>query len=219
MRNSILLTYIALIASTISCISSQELAKKSVFTFSSEGEEYQIISINTKSGEGTNYLAKIEDSNGHQINLGRDLDQDGTIDLVFKSDNFSLAKANRIYIDGINKAKNLGNYAERAPLRTFEFKEGLIVYTIKSYFYDNDTASCLFLVQNTETNTESMFLDTNADGNLDSIEKGTMNLDEANILYTKILNLGIQKKRIELKNDAYLVLETPPLLAATTSDH
>lgn len=219
MRNSTLLISIALIVSTMSCTSSKELAKKSVFTFLLEGEQYQIISINTNSGEGTNYLAKLDDSTGNQLNLARDLDQDGTIDLVFKNNDFSLSKANRVYTDGINKAKNLGNYAERTPQRTFEFKDGLIWYTIKSYFYDNEAVSCLFLIHNKETNIESMFLDVNADGSLDSIEKGNMNLDEANIFYSKILNLGIKRKRIELRNDAYIVLETQPLLASTALDH
>jgi|GEM_PF-1082025 len=195
------------------CMVNKDLAQKSTFTFFSDGIKYQITSVNTPSGEGTNYLSKI-DAEGTQLSLARDLDQDGSIDLILKSD-FSLSEANTIYNLGIGKAKLLGNYAERSSLRTFEYIEEQIVFTIKTYIIGEDNSSNLFLILDSELDEESIFLDSNADGIIDSIEKGTMSIIDANIFYVKALELGIKKGKIQLRNNNYWVREVNILNSVT----
>lgn len=213
MRNIYLLNSICFLFFISSCASNKDLAKKSVFTFTENGDQYQIVCVNTKSGEGTNYLAKV-DNKGQQLTLARDLDQDGSIDLILKGDQ-SLSEANMIYNLGIDKAKELGNYAERVSLRTFEHIENHLLYTIKTYLIDEENASNLFLISDKSLAEEYIFIDTNADGILDSVEKGTMSLDLANQYYTKILQVGLDNKKIDLRNNTYRVKEVNILESAT----
>ncbi len=195
------------------CVVNKDLAQKSTFTFISDGNKYQITSVNTSSGEGTNYLSKI-DSEGNQLSLARDLDQDGSIDIILKGD-FSIYEANMIYNLGIDKAKSLGNYAERSSLRTFEYLDEQTLFTIKTYLLEEGNANNLFIILNKALNEESIFLDSNADGIIDSIEKGTMSIIDANIFYMKALKLGIKKGKIQHRNNNYWVKEVNILNSAT----
>lgn len=213
MRNLYLLNSICFLFFISSCASNKDLAKKSVFTFTENGDHYQIVCVNTKSGEGTNYLAKV-DNKGQQLTLARDLDQDGSIDMILKGDQ-SISEANMIYNLGIDKAKELGNYAERVSLRTFEHIDNYVLYTIKTYLIDEENASNLFLISDNTLEEEYIFMDTNADGILDSVEKGVMNLNLANDYYTKIIKVGLDSKKIYLRNNIYIVKEVNILESAT----
>lgn len=214
MRNFFLVTAIfSFLLGIVSCSTSKEWAKKNVFAFSIDQNNYQIISLNTQSGEGTNYLAQINE-NGQQVFLARDLNQDGSIDLILKS-YLSIEDANLIYFTGIDKAKNMGSYTEKASLRTFEYQKEQLLFTIKTYQIEKENASNLLLIFDTGTNTESIFLDSNADGILDSIEKGSMDLTKANYYYKAVLKKGIEMRKIELRKTGYWVKETNITESAT----
>ncbi len=216
MRNLFLQTVVLSFFLVTSCTSNKDLAQKNTFTFFVDGIQYQIVSINTKAGEGTNFLTQLN-SSSKQTKIARDLDQDGTLDQLIEGEGFSLADADIIYNDGINKAKELGNYTERIPSRTFEFKEGFNLYTIKTYFISEENANNLFLIYNLETLDESIFSDLNANGNLEAIEKGRITLHEALPLYTRILNEGIRQGKIEFNKEVYTVKELQSLQTARAS--
>lgn len=213
MRHSYLLNAICLLFLISACTSNKELAKKSVFSFSLDENQFQIISVNTKSGEGTNYLARVN-IYGKQLSLARDLNQDGSIDLILRGE-LSINEADVIYNIGIEKAKEMGNYAERVSLRTFEYLEGTTTFTIKTYLIGEKSANNLFLILDNELQMESIFLDTNADGVLDAVEKGTMSLSEASEYYKKALELGLEKNKIELRDKSFWVKEANILDSAT----
>ncbi|GAB5408265.1 MAG: hypothetical protein BalsKO_06300 [Balneolaceae bacterium] len=213
MRNSLLLNAIFIFCLISACTSNKDIAQKNTFSFTSNGNQYQIVCVNTNSGEGTNYLAEI-DAKGRQLSLARDLDQDGSIDLILKGE-FSIDEADKVYDFGINEAKKMGNYTERVSLRTFEYLENQILFTVKTYLTDKNHASNLFLIFDNTKSVESIFLDTNADGILDSIEKGSLSLKVANEYYISTLNMGLKQKKIELLNKTYRVKEVNLLESAT----
>tara|TARA_R110000868_G_scaffold378658_4_gene644184 strand:+ start:237 stop:887 length:651 start_codon:yes stop_codon:yes gene_type:complete len=213
MKTSFLFFTISFLCFIISCATNKEFAKKSIFSFSANGLQYQIICINTESGEGTNYLAHINDQ-GYQLSLARDLDQDGSIDQILHNE-FTLSDANKVYKIGIEKARLMGSYNERSSLRTFEYIDGQTTYTIKTYIIDKEIANNLFLISNSILNTESMFIDTNANGELDSREKGVLQISEANILYKSLLKNGVNSGEIEFKNRNFWVKEVNILNSAT----
>ena len=71
MRYTLLSVIVSITLLMIGCKSTSELTRKSVFTFSINESKYQIISINTSSGEGSNYLTRVKESPKHIV-LGRD---------------------------------------------------------------------------------------------------------------------------------------------------
>ncbi|MBO6525213.1 MAG: hypothetical protein JJ971_15395 [Balneolaceae bacterium] len=208
MRTSLLL--VLSFALICSCSSQKELARKSVYNFSIDGEQFQITSINTESGEGTNFLSRTSET-GTTILKARDLNQDGTIDIILKG-SWSLFEANLIYNEGIVSAKAAGNFAERTSLRTFEFQTSLNLFTIKSYSSDPENVSNLFIIIDKTTNSESIFQDSNADGKLESTEKGTFDFKKADILYAEVLKEGIDRDQILFIDGIYMVKKASELL-------
>ena len=196
-----------------SCATQKDFARKSVYSFSIGERIFQITSFNTNSGEGTNFLSQTNET-GSAILKARDLDQDGTIDIILKG-SWSLSEANSIYSEGITSAKSDGSFTERTSLRTFEFETNMNLFTVKSYSSDPQNVSNLFIILDKTTNEESIFLDSNADGNLESVEKGTFNFDEADKLYGEVLNEGISRKQIVLVDDKYIVKKASDLLSYT----
>ncbi len=194
-----------------SCAVQKELAQKSVYSFSIDGEQFQITSINIESGEGTNFLSQTSEVGTTLLNA-RDLDQDGTIDAILKG-SWSLFEANLIYREGIASAKANGNFREQTSLRTFEFQTNAYHFTIKSYSSEPENVSNLFIVVDKATISESIFLDSNADGKLESTEKGTFDLEKAEILYREVLNEGIITDQILFINERYIVKKASELLS------
>lgn len=205
------------LSSTIicSCAAQKDLARKSMYSFAINEQVFQITSFNTESGEGTNFLSEVGDA-GETLLKARDLDQDGTIDIILKG-SWSLFEANLIYNKGIASAKAAGNFTERTSLRTFEFQTPSNLFTIKSYSTGSQNVSNLFIILDKNTNSEFIFLDSNADGKLESVEKGTFSLDEAEVLYGKVLNEGISRRQIHLLDGKYTVKKASDLLTYNTN--
>lgn len=205
MKTHILL--LAFILTGTACTAQKDLARKNVYSFALGNELYQITSINTKSGEGVNYLTQINEL-GETVLKARDLNQDGFIDNVLKG-TLSLIEVNEIYTAGINFARADGNYEERVSLRTYEFITDNTRYTIKTYIIGPENATNLFIIYNHLINEESILSDTNADGTLDSVENGALTLEEANILYKQVLEEGMKSRRIVKIKNTFLVQEDP----------
>ena len=205
MRLSRTLPTLALVIFLAGCATTKNQTIKNVFTFDHDGHSYQIVSINTETGEGTNFL-NLVDENGMEALSARDLDQDGTLDVIIKGQ-LSLEEANFIYSAGISNAKLKGSYNEREPLRSFEATHSNTLYTIRSYYVEDLTLTNMFIIHNASGGHESILEDITGDGVLDHIEKGSITLEEAQLLYDIILKAGIEKGRIELIGTTYVVLE------------
>lgn len=186
------------------CSTSKDIATKNTFAFTFEGDSYQIVSINTSTGEGSNYLFTLNASSGKASRTASDLDQDGSMDVVINKA-FSLDQVNRIYVAGILKAKSAGNFRERNTNRTYEFVRGDSVFTIRSYTLNDGSVDNLFSIGLLLSGQESMFTDHAADGTLDRSDKGEISLTDAGPLYEMALQEGVLIQRITFIDGVYMV--------------
>lgn len=173
--------------------------------FSVQESVYKITSLNTPSGEGSNILASINDSD-HGNWAAKDLDQDGTLDVILKG-SASLDFANEVYWTGIERAKDNGQYKSRYALRSYELITEESILTIRSYIAADSNPTNMFIIFNKLTNAETILVDTNADGILNRTEKGILEIESAQKLYTETLEKGILDDRITFINEVYLVKE------------
>lgn len=205
MRSSI--SFLSVLTLTLlvftSCASLSPGTTRNVFSFSYEEQEYQIISLTTTTGEGTNYLVLSDSSETELLNC-KDADQNGTIDQVL-SGRISMEEANMIYQAGISFAQEKGNYRERIPERTFQLDYPGYSFEVRSYQVSNTNVSNLFIVRIDSIGLESILTDIQADGKLDQIEKGTGQTSEYQSYYTATLGIGIKEKKIVYRNGIYLV--------------
>ena len=195
------------------CASSNQTARKSVFTFNYENQTYEIISVNTPSGEGTNILSLV---GSDETISARDMNQDGFLDVVIRGD-LELDDLNEIYATGINIARMSGNYQEREALRKFEWKNESYTLTISTYLYSENEINNQFTILFTDNGKEAMFTDRMGDGTLDSVEKGLVELQRAQQLYEMTLLKGIDEGRIEKKEFCYQVLPKYPVSKSAES--
>lgn len=185
------------------CSSTKDIATKNTFVFNFEDGTYQIVSLNTSTGEGSNYLFTVM-SSGNTVRTATDLDQDGSMDVVIDKQ-YSLDEANRIYIAGILKAKAAGNFKELQTSRTYEYISSDSLFTVRSYTMNNGSVNNLFSIQLLNRPGESMYTDTAADGTLDRVDKGDIPLTEAGPLYLNTLQQGMLIQRITFIDGVYMV--------------
>lgn len=200
------LAYILLMLAVvvIGCTSTKQTTSKSVFTFNYSNSTYEIVSINTPSGEGINILSQLGEE-GKRF-TAHDINQDGVLDIVIKGSS-EITGANLIYAAGIDAAKNSGNYLERNFNRSFKWENELYTLTISSYFLSESELYNLFTITMSTDSSESMFQDFNADGILDTTDKGTFPIDRAQPLYEATLLKGIDEGRINKNEFNYFVKE------------
>lgn len=174
------------------------------------GENYEIISMNTESGEGGNLLILRKEN---KIDFSaQDLNQDGLIDTILKGD-VELDEANAIYWEGIRIARNKGLYKEKEGLRTFEWKSLTMSFSLQSYTPSNNSEEIffnrfsLYLV-----NEDVISIDRNADGILDEVEKGSLKLDSVQTFYKEALEIGMRAQRVIQSDGRFIVLIKNPHL-------
>lgn len=199
------IAYIAVIltvALNLSCATTQETSRKSVFSFSYDEHSYEIVSLNTKTGEGTNVLYELVD-NTSDI-LARDINQDGTIDIVIKG-SLTLEECDEIYKAGINTAKQSGNYQERTPARQYQWVLEEYTLVISTYTTNIDHINNVFLVRFNNDQAEHMYTDIFGDGVLNSTDKGYIQIERAQQLYEMTLLKGLDEKRMLFEDGTYKV--------------
>lgn len=186
----------------ISCSSTHNLPVKSTFHFDYNQENYQIISINAPDGEGRNALAKIKNDSTTLKCL--DMDQDGILEVIQYGE-LDLNEANMIYSIGIQKAMEAGKFTNREGSRKFEFTENDTLFTVETIVHYVDQVYNKFTIVDHRNDTITTFLDHNADGELDSGEAESANLQRAQNLYTRILQRGMSDAQILLSEKKYIV--------------
>lgn len=190
----------------LGCSSTKDLATRTEFVFTFDDEPFEIISISAPSGEGYNYLIKKE--NGESVFRSMDTNQDGIIDLV-QYGSFSIDLANRIYAYGIQQAMDQQKFKARKTQRIFTVTENDTAYTIQTFGYYKDLLYNQFTINLLETDTSEIYLDMNADGDLDNIEKSERSLEDVQEVYQRIIQIGIESKLIEFRFEKFIVLATP----------
>lgn len=194
----------------IGCGSTKQIHEKNLFSFMLNGENYEIISMNTESGEGGNLLILRKEN---RIDFSaQDLNQDGLIDTILKGD-VELEEANAIYWEGIRIARNKGLYKEKEGLRTFEWKSPAVSFVLQSYIPTNNSDEIFFNRFSLYLMNEDVIsIDRNADGILDEVEKGSVKLDSLQTFYTEALEIGIRAQRIIQSDGRFIVLINNPRL-------
>lgn len=185
-----------------SCSTTDNIPRKAMFPFDYENEEYQIVSISSPSGEGMNILLKVK--NDTSVFRILDHDQDGLLDVVQFGD-ISLDAANHIYMVGISEAQNAGKIKERERERLFEYSKDNYYYKIQTFGLYSDVFYNRFIVGNIRLGIEETFLDINADGVLDQTEYSDRSHTELQANYQKVLQKGLDKNRIKISNEKYVV--------------
>lgn len=200
-------SFLLLLLLSIGCSSSDELTRKALFPFEYEDEEYQIVSIVDRYGDGMNLLLQMEQDSSVFRSLDRD--QDGIIDLI-QFGPLTLEEANLIYTYGIQLAKQRGKFRGRERPRLFEFQEEPYRYTIQTLGSHPEVAYNRFCILDYRTNLEESYLDLNADGILDQTEFSERDLSEVQIRYQQILKNGMNQSLIHFKFNKYLVKDLVP---------
>lgn len=202
MKNIIYIALILTVGLTLSCATTQETSRKSVFSFNYNEHSYEIVSLNTTSGEGTNVLYELV-YNTSDI-LARDINQDGTIDVVVQG-SLSIEECDEIYKAGINNAKMSGNYQERTPARQYEWSLEEYTLVISTYIPNAEYINNVFLIRFNTDKTEHIFTDIFGNGVLNSVEKGHIQLERAQQLYEMTLLKGLDEKRMLFDDGTYMV--------------
>ena len=208
------LSIVGVLVALMGCATTNQSAKKSVFTFNYENQTYEIISLNTQSGEGTNILTLV---GGNERISARDLNQDGVLDVVIQG-NTHIDVLNSIYLAGIDIARSSGNYSERQALRQFEWEQESYTLIISTYFYNQNEVNNQFIIVFSETGQEAMFTDLMADGTLDEWDKGNVEITRAQKLYEMTLLKGIDEGRIQKNENFYEVLLRNQMNASTQKE-
>lgn len=191
------------------CASSKQEFESSLFTFTIEGHSYQIVSLNSKSGEGLNILKS--GATEKESIYARDINQDGNLDVVLYGDQ-SLEALNMVYQKGIEIASSNGMLEERLQTRVFDYETITHIYQITGMYIEGYTYN-IFTMIDKATSIQRSFTDFMADGTIDQDEISTEDLSFIQQHYQIALFQGIAEDRIKLKNGMYEVqpnIDYPP---------
>ena len=138
-----------------------------------------------------------------------DMNQDRIIDKINKGE-ISLAEAQRIYDYSLNLLKNQNKLNEVGREdKKYLYSERNFDYEIKTFtpqlgeaFNEFKLVDKRGIVFNYKT---SIYIDENADGNLDKTLKGEFLINEAQKKYKMIITSGVADQQIVKKNGSFLV--------------
>ncbi len=202
MKNATLLLVSALLILG-GCSTTRSDISRSIFTFSYQGDTYEIISLVIPAKGGSNFLLLRQDE---QVLLrAKDQDQDGTLDTLLIGD-MSLESANHIYAFGIAEAQARGKYKERVHTRRFTLARSGYTYIIQTYLLGSGGSYNTFTLIEAITGAETVAVDADADGVLDEVDHGEKDLETSQNAYAMVLKEGLREGRIVLKDGSYLVL-------------
>lgn len=189
------------------------------FSFNYDGDDFEIVS-KIQGDEVLENLLLMYNESGEIILEGIDEDSDGELDELRRGD-ITLSEANRIYYVGIEQALEAGDFDSKNELRIFEFSDPPYVYDIETKGYDDYTSRRRmvygyvkevavfnqFTIVQTETQTEIVIQDLDADGSLDvSITPENLNTSDYQDIYKEVLDEGVSSNRIRLTDGMYIVI-------------
>ena len=178
----------------------KEPSGKHAFYFMHDGNRYEIVSMVIPTGPGGNFLLRIDD--GRILLRAWDEDQDGVLDSLMVGD-LTVDRANEIYGIGIAEARSRGRLAMQPPSRVYELSTGERIFAIRTYELNRPYNK--FIIYTPLSQEEIVLVDVNADGVLDSIERGKLRLDEGQAFYDHVLSTGLRDGKIERLDNRLLV--------------
>ena len=174
------------------------------FSFEYDGKRYDIKCVTPTSQEGYNLLIQEE---GKKILLKVvDKEQDGFLDEV-RVGHISLEKAQEIYREGITAAKKKGVVKKRTFARVYRTSDSLNDYILRSYILViGEDYNKFSILKKQENEDEIVFIDLDADGSLDKIERGVGNLEQYQSFYQKVLDNGLSERKVVKTKGVYHVV-------------
>jgi len=186
-----------------SCTSSRTQARGSEYKFRYEEEFFHIRSyFSPQESENINTLI------GKDL-LAIDFDQDGIIDKVDRG-NIKIDEVQRIYDHGLLQGNKEKKLQIRVPLaNTYVNSTDGFSYEIKTIKpFDSQVFNEFKISDNRPLISQAtIFIDKNADGSLDDLIKGKYDFEEAQKIYSRILDEGMQLGGIKKHNGMYLIKE------------
>ena len=134
-----------------------------------------------------------------------DQNQDRIIDKIIKG-NISYFEAQKIYdhcLNYLEKQNKLNTVNSKT--KTFTWKTGEFTYEIKTLHNLEELPLNEFSIIDPTQNRISVFMDRNADGILDEILRGEIELNEAQKTYKKIISLGLIEKTIVKRDSQFFI--------------
>ena len=171
------------------------------FVFSHDGDDYEIISVVVSSDGGHNFLTSRD--RGRLVLSAKDIDQDGTLDTVLIGD-VELGVANDIYVAGIDEARRSGRYREQVSSRIFKYDRPGYTYVVQTFILESGDRYNTLIYFDAAGN-EVLCLDSDADGTLDRVTRGTVDLQLSQEFYELVLEEGLRRGRIVVMDDGYSV--------------
>lgn len=186
----------------LGCTTTKDPSGKHMFAFVHDGERFEIVSIVTPTGPGGNFLVRFDD--GQILLRASDYDQDGLLDTLMVGD-LTLDRANEIYQIGIEEAILRGRFAVYPRSTVYELTTDERIFAIRTYRPSSGRPYNKFIIYAPHSREEIVLIDTNADGVLDSVERGHQRLEASQASYERILALGLREGKIERIGNRLLV--------------
>jgi hypothetical protein len=193
---------LALFVLLLSNCTTRQQTSVAQYQFTFDGELYRIRSI---------YAAESNERYNELIGknfLAVDFDQDRIIDKISVGTT-TLAKAQKIYDYGLEMLTKENRLKEITPENHKYIEEFEDFHLeLKSFYPVNAKPFNQFKIiskkqlVNPET---AVAIDYDADGILDEISKGTISIQQAQVQYDNLINLGLQKNRLVKVDNAILV--------------
>ncbi len=185
------------------CRTTQPLIHLGGYDFDYQGQEYRIESVTPTYREGYNLLLQKEDQ--EVVFMATDREQDGEMDIVNTGD-LSLEEARTIYRAGIREGYRRGYIKARTFGREYKTSVDISNYVLATYVLAmGDIYNKLTMTDISRE--EAVLIDDDADGVLDTIEKGVYDLKYYQEHYRIVLNRGLTARKIEKKDGRFLVVE------------
>ncbi|MFO7892068.1 MAG: hypothetical protein R6V04_17210 [bacterium] len=184
----------------------QNKMRYGLFDFSYQGKNYKIESYTPPKGSGNNFLVLKKDKK--IVFKAIDKEQNGYIDKILIGD-ISLKKAREIYSNGLQKCSESGNMETKTFKKSYTNEDIGNKYFIATYSLNSDEVYNKFTIIkkiNMEINNELVFIDNLADGTLNQVIKGPVDINDYQDIYKKILERGVKFGEINKVEGKYWVV-------------
>lgn len=201
----------ALVAALLAagCTTTKPEARRGVFTFTHEGARYEIVSTVTSTGDGYNLLL-LRDA-GSVVLRAKDYDQNGTLDTLLTGET-PLADADAIYAAGIAAARLQGSFSAHGATRTHQLTLDGQLYTVQTIAAGTARPFNRLVFVDATTGREHVYVDVDADGVLDRVEKDDGAMEASQLVYEQVLDDGVRAGRIA-QTDGRYVVRAPSVVA------
>ncbi len=206
MRGALYIVFASALLALGACGSTRPAATQHVFRFTHDGHDYEIISVVVSADGGHNFLTRRDE--GEWVLSAKDENQNGRLDTVLIGD-VTLPLANEIYEAGIAEARARGKYREQTGSRIFEYQSLEYLYVVQTFVADSGewyNSFAHFDINGREV----VIFDTDADGDLDRVARGVVDIEASQRVYELALEEGIRCGRILATNGRFVVLPSYP---------